>query len=189
MTYSPETTPIVEPPVSRGGRRWIGRIAIAVFAVTMIGFWIWALFFASKEAINKIEDRAWAARAEAVCVAATEERGELMDLRRVDTSDLEQMRERAALVDRSTDVLEAMLDDVTAVEPADDKGRAIVPLWEDEYRQYLGNRRDFAEALRRGENVPFRETEVGGIPISERLETFAVDNEMRSCRPPRDLSM
>ena len=35
----------------------------------LIVFWIWALFFASKESVNKIEDRAWAERAEAICVA------------------------------------------------------------------------------------------------------------------------
>jgi hypothetical protein len=188
MTTTPETAPTVEP-AAPGRRRWIGRAGVLLFALSMVAFWIWALFFASKEAINKIEDRAWAARAETICLAATDTRGELMDLRRVDPTDLAQMNERAALVDRATDVLETMLDDVTAVSPADEKGQAIVPLWEEEYRQYLQNRRDFAEALRRGENIPFRETEVGGIPISERLETFAVDNEMPACKPPRDLSM
>ena len=41
--------------------------------------------------------------------------------------------------------------------PTDEKGRAIVPDWEADYRTYLQNRRDFADELRGGENVPFRE--------------------------------
>ena len=32
---------------------------------------------------------------------------------------------------------------------------------------------------------PFTETAVDGVPISERIETFAGDNEMPSCAPPR----
>ena len=82
-----------------------------------------------------------------------------------------------------------MVDDVVAVEPTDDKGRAIVPDWEADYRTYLQNRRDFADELRGGDNVPFREAEIEGVPISERIATFAADNEMESCAPPRDVSL
>jgi hypothetical protein len=144
------------------------------------------LFFASKEAVNRIGDRAWAARAETICRQANEARQELIDLRRVDPDDVEMLRERAEIVDRATDIVEQMVDDVVAVQPTDEKGRAIVPDWAADYRTYLQNRRDFAEELRGGENVPFREAEIDGIPISERIESFAVDNEMRSCAPPRE---
>jgi hypothetical protein len=144
------------------------------------------LFFASKEAVNRIGDREWAARAETICRQANEARQELTDLRRVDPDDVEMLRERAEIVDRATDIVEQMVDDVVAVQPTDEKGRAIVPDWAADYRTYLQNRRDFADELRGGENVPFREAEIDGIPISERIESFAVDNEMRSCAPPRE---
>ena len=72
--------------------------------------------------------------------------------------------------------------------PTDDKGLAIVPQWEADYRTYLENRRAFTDALRAGENEPFTEAAVDGIPISEKLEQFAGDNEMPSCAPPRDLA-
>ena len=99
------------------------------------------------------------------------------------------IRERADIVDRATDIVERMLDDVVAVPPADAKGLAIVPQWEDEYRAYLESRRTYADQLREtGENLAFYEPGADGIPISERLETFAGDNEMPSCAPPRDLS-
>ena len=91
------------------------------------------------------------------------------------------------LVDRATSTVTAMLDDVVAVTPTDAKGRELVPRWETDYRTYLDNRRAYTERLRAGEDVPFSEAAIEGIPISERLERFAVDNEMPSCAPPRDL--
>ena len=164
----------------------LSRVAVAFALVALVSFWTYALFFASKESVNKIGDREWAARAETICREANEARGELTDLRRVDPDDVEMLRERADIVDRATDILERMVDDVVAVRPDDEKGRAIVPDWEADYRTYLENRRVFAEELRDGENVPFREAELEGVPISERIESFAVDNEMRSCAPPRE---
>jgi len=98
------------------------------------------------------------------------------------------LAERAGIVDEATAIVETMLDDVVAVPPDDGKGRAIVPQWEADYRTYLENRREFTALLRSGENEPFRETAVDGIPISEKLEQFASDNEMPSCAPPRDLA-
>ena len=159
-----------------------------VAAAAFVTFWVWALFFASKEARNRVDDREWAERAEEICAAADERRQALIDLRPVDGDDAAMLAERAAIIDRATDVIEAMLDDVVAVTPGDDKGRAIVPLWEADYRAYLADRREYADVLRGGANEPFRETAVDGIPISEKIATFAGDNEMPSCSPPNDLS-
>ena len=159
-------------------------VAVAGFAA----FWTWALFFASKEAINKIDDRAWAERAEGICAQAQARRDELTDERRLDPDDPAMLAERADIVDQATAIVETMLDDVVAERPQDDKGQAIVPQWEADYRTYLDNRREFTATLRTGENVPFREAAVDGIPVSEKLERFASDNEMPSCAPPHDLA-
>ena len=144
-----------------------------------VAFWIWALFFASKEAINKIEDEAWTVRAEVICAEYEEQ------IRALDAQASSDLAVRADLVDTSTDLYAAMLDDVMAVTPADEKGQAIVPLWEADYRTLLQDRRNYADQLRSGEDGPFTETAVEGVPITERIETFAGDNEMDSCRPPR----
>jgi hypothetical protein len=176
------------PPRSRG-RRSLGRVAGVLGVVLFVGFWTWALFFASKEAVNKIGDRDWAERAQRRCEQAADERAALADPRRVDPDDPAMMRERADLVDRATDTIERMLDDLVAVAPTDAKGQGIVPAWEADYRRYVEDRRVFADRVRGGDNVPFSETEVDGIPISERIATFAGDNEMPACAPPRDLSI
>ncbi|MEX2625835.1 MAG: hypothetical protein WD225_03065 [Ilumatobacteraceae bacterium] len=181
--------PTADPARPTGRRRslTLGGAAVTLALVVFVGFWTWALFFASKEAVNKIDDRAWAERAESICADAERARDDLADYRRIDPDDAELLRERADLIDRSTDIVEEMLDDVTAVEPTDPKGRDIVPQWESDYRSYIDSRRDYAEVTRTGRDEPFRQEAIGSIPISERIERFAVDNEMPSCAPPRDL--
>ncbi len=170
-------------------RRLLTRIGLGLLFILFAAFWTWALFFASKEAVNKIDDRAWAARAQQICLQATEDRIDLADLRPIGDGGAELIRERADIVDRATDILEQMIDDVVAATPADEKGRAIVPQWEADYRTYLQNRRDFANRLRdTGENQAFYESKTDAIPISERIATFAGDNEMAACSPPFDLS-
>jgi hypothetical protein len=163
----------------RGGWRTARRFGLAIVFVGFAAFWIWALFFASKTAVNKIDDRAWAARAEAICDDVD---GELAVLERQTSTDLVV---RADLVVLSTDLLSGMVDQLEAVEPADEKGRAIVTDWIADYRTLLDDRYEYAERLRSGEDIAFTETAVEGVPITERIETFAGDNEMPSCAPPR----
>jgi hypothetical protein len=152
---------------------------IVLLIATMVVFWTWALFFASKVPVNKIDDRGWAARAEEICARYD------VEIRALDAQRSADLDVRAALVVESTDLLTAMLDEVVAAPPSDPKGQAIVPDWEADYRILLADRYGYAERLRAGENVPFTETAVDNVPITERIETFAGDNEMPSCAPPR----
>jgi len=147
--------------------------------VFLIAFWIWALFFANKEAVNKINDEAWAERAEEICSVYDPQ------IRALEGEASGDLDVRAGLVDRSTDLLSSMLDEIVAVTPTDEKGQAIVPDWEDEYRILLDDRYRYADQLRAGENVPFTETAVNGVPITERIEKFTLDNRMPTCAPPR----
>ncbi len=176
---TPATTrgPATDEP-GRHSITWRGVLVLLAVAA-LVTFWTWALFFASKEAINKIGDREWAARAEAICEPV---KAELRDLELLASADL---GVRADLVERSTDLLAGMLDEIVAVEPSDAKGRELVPQWEGDYRTLLADRYAYAEQLRAGTDGPFTESAVDGLPITERIETFAGDNEMPSCAPPR----
>jgi hypothetical protein len=179
--------PAPERPTSRW--RPLPRIALALGFVCFAAFWTWALFFASKEPINRIDDDAWAARAEAICVSADRQRLALADFRTMENADAALVNERADIIDAATDILVQMLDDVVAQVPSDAKGRDLVPQWEADYRTYIADRRAFTTDLREsGQNLPFYETQVSGIPVSEKLETFAADNKMPACAPPRDLT-
>jgi hypothetical protein len=97
--------------------------------------------------------------------------------------------ERAKLVDLATDTLDRMLSQLEQTSPTDAKGQELIPLWIADYRSYIVDRRTYASDLRLGTNVPFGESIVMGIPLSEKIATFAADNAMASCKPPMDLSV
>ena len=182
-------TPPSSPTPTRKTRSILSRtlalIGFGVFAT----FWIWALFFASKEGVNRIEDRAWVESAQSICETAADERTALANYTRLDEGGAELIRQRADIVDEASDTLDRMLNSLETIPLTGEKGRAIIPLWIDEYRTYLGDRRNYTAQLREsGENLPFYET-ANQIPISERLATFAADNEMPACKPPLDLDI
>jgi hypothetical protein len=163
------------------------RSGLTIVVLAMLAMWTYAFFFSPRESINKIGDIEWTARASDVCAGAKSSLLELADFRLIqDQADLAQ---RAEIVRQATLILQEMVDDLESVAPGDDKGRALIPLWLADYRTYLMDRADYTSELLSGNNVPFAETQVDGIPLSEKLATFANDNRMPECAPPRDLSV
>ena len=167
----------------------IGRSVIGTCIVGLLAMWIYAFGFASKESVNKIDDQAWADRAEGICNQAETQRLALADLRQISDAGVNALTERAEIIDKATDTLERAINVISEIEPTDAKGKAIVPLWISDYRQLIVDRREYANQLRNGENVPFSETMIEGLPISEKISTFAADNRMASCKVPMDLSI
>lgn len=176
-----ETKQFVPRSVVRGG--------LVVICLLLAVMWVYAFVFASRESVNMIGDTAWQKYAEERCMQARLERAELADFRKLEDVGAGALAQRAELVDRATQTLEAAIDDIAARPVADEKGRAIVPLWLADYRTYIQDRRDYAEMLRNGKNDPFAETRVDGIPLSEKVSTFATANRMPACQAPVDLSV
>jgi hypothetical protein len=151
--------------------------------------WVYGLFFASKESINKIGDEAWKVESEKICAVSEKERLALIDLRKVKDSGDNALSERSQIIDKATDSLERAVNALTALTVADAKGRALVPLWLADYRTHISDRRAYSDDLRNGVNEPFSETVTEGLPISEKIATFAADNAIPSSAPPIDLSV
>lgn len=152
--------------------------------------WVYAFLFAPRESINRIGDDDWKERSQQRCLRAENERFALEDNTPMDPEDRDALLKKADIVDRATDSLERAVDEIELDVPDDEKGRAIVPLWIADYRVYLRDRRDFARALRTADRRPyFSESEVEGVPISERIGKFARENDMKACQPPKDLSV
>jgi hypothetical protein len=166
--------------------KFVLRAIVATAIVLIIAMWVYALFFASKVSVNKFEDRNWAVRAQERCLVAREERKSLSDYRVVDSLGKDALAERADLIDLATDTIEK---EFRRALPSDPKGRELVGLWLDDYEIYIADRREFANNLRAGINERFSETPIEGLPISEKIATFAADNEMSYCKPPIDLSI
>jgi len=64
-----------------------------------------------------------------------------------------------------------------------------VPLWIADWRTHLSDREAYVVELRAGRNRPFSETRGDRIPLSEKIATFAADNLIPNCSPPRDLAL
>jgi len=169
--------------------RRIGTLILSVVCLAIAAMWVYALFFASKEAVNKIGDIEWTQRANERCLVAKNERIALADYRLITAVGADGLRQRADLVDQATDTIERMLTDLRRDVPSDEKGRAIIPLWLADYDQYVADRRAYTTQLRLGNNAPFSETTFEGLPLAERIATFAGDNRMPNCAPPIDLSV
>jgi hypothetical protein len=171
-------------------RHTIARIVLTVACGLIAAMWVYAFGFAPRESINKIGDEAWTMRSQATCKLAEDVRFQLQDLTEMNPNDPVALQKKAVFVDKATDALEIAINTIEKDVPADAKGKAIVPDWIADYRIYIENRRAFAEKLRTATRRPFfAETEVEGVPISERIGKFARENEMKACQPPLDLSV
>ncbi len=171
-------------------RNILVKVLLTGICILIGAMWVYAFGFASRESVNRIGDESWMARSEARCLIAENDRFAMENLNRLDPTSRADLNKKADIVTIATDSLEAAIDDIEADVPSDPKGKAIVPEWIREYRIYLEDRRDFIEALRTAERRPyFAETEIEGVPVSERIGKFARENDMRTCQPPLDLSV
>ena len=170
-------------------KRTLVRSLLAIVSLTIAAFWIWALFFPPKESVAKLSDEAWTERAESICRDANLARNELADSRRLDDVGEGALDQRADLIDRATDIVEQMLDDVAAVTPTGPDDIALVETWLSYYRILVSDRRDYTDVLRSGENPPFPEAMIDGAPVSEYINDFTVANRMKACSSPADLAV
>ena len=166
------------------------RILLTAICVVIAGMWVYAFGFAPRESFNKINDSAWQFRSQAHCKAAEDIRFSFQDLTPMKANDPSALKAKAKLVDAATDALEAAINLIAADKPADAKGQELVPKWIADYRTYISDRRAFAKALQSATTRPFfAESEVEGVPISERISKFARENDMKTCQTPYDLSV
>ena len=86
-------------------RKTFGRLFIGTCISLLTLMWIYALFFASKESVNQIEDKVWQGRAEAICNKTAVARRELADYRLITDMGPDALSERADIVYKATAML------------------------------------------------------------------------------------
>ena len=170
-------------------RQLLGRTAIVVLIFLTCAMWVYAFVFSPREAVNKIADASWQDRTEKICADANIARSALADYRLVAPGDSHGLATRADIVDKATAIIEQMLEEIERQSPTDAKGQALVPLWLADYHTYIEDRYAYTAQLRAGDDAPFSETMIEGLPLSEKISTFAADNRMPSCKAPIDLSV
>ena len=183
--------PFADEPARPRTSAWVKAVLVLCCAV-VASMWIYYFFFATDEGVYQLQDKSWRVATEQVCSAASAEREALTD-----TSDGyianptdEQMVQRADIVDKATDILERMLDDLVAI-PVDNEDDATrVEFFAENYRIVLADRRRYTASLRRFELVPYSETVVGGGPVTNVVLDFTAGvkgNDVPECSPPGEL--
>ncbi|MCB0985812.1 MAG: hypothetical protein R2694_06840 [Ilumatobacteraceae bacterium] len=180
-------------PAPRRRRPWV----LAFFAVgtaLILSVWVYAFTLAPDKGVYRLDDPNWVDSARAVCADARQQLEALTDTGGgvIQTPTLEQMQQRAALVDQATDIVEEMLNDLMAIPVTSDRDRDILGVFEKYYRIVISDRRHYADELRAGNNVRYSESVVedAGGPVTNVITDFTAGvkgNDVPACSPPNDL--
>lgn len=194
MTITDTTTGTTPPlPPSGEPRRTKGavaaRVAITFVVLALVAMWVYAFGFAKKQGVYVLDDVAWTERAQEICETYEAKRLELVDMDAgyIANPTEAQMIERADVVDRATDILEAELAEVFAVLPESERDQKIALEYQGFYNTLIADRRAYTERLRNFELGPYLETKIDGGPVTNILLDFTTANRMKRCAPPGEL--
>jgi hypothetical protein len=170
----------------RAVRRWRPtRVLVTLVVVGMAAMWGYVLYLAfgpgRQAPPDRLDDPAFAIAAEARCHAALEEVDELPS-----ASASASATERADVVDEANEIFAAMLDDLAVLTPSGEDG-SLVRQWLADWRTYLGDRQEYAHALRSDPRAQLLVSAKDRDQITEYLDAFAADNRMTACATPLDV--
>jgi hypothetical protein len=177
-----------EPEDRRRNLRRLGVLAVVASFVGIWGYVLFLTFFEGRaEPRDRLGDRRFAAAAEETCAESTAAFERLPFASEVDSPE-----ERADLLDEGTDELERMVTRLEGLVPPRDADEAVaVERWLDDYRTFVQDRREYADAQRDPSSDrydrPFAVTDRGGFQIDVLLDDFALVNDMDSCETPDDV--
>lgn len=165
-------------------RRRRGRVLAWITVVLLATMWGYVLYLAigpgRQPPPDRLADPTFAAQAQAICVAAHD------DVSRLPVAiQAEDSGERARIVASANDRFATMVDDLAAIAPAGEDGD-IVLLWIADWRTYLGDRREYVDALANDPAAQLLVTAKDRQQITEFIDAFAADNRMTACATPID---
>jgi len=181
-------TSATEPSDRRVGLRRLGVIAVVVSFVGIWGYVMYLTFFEGRaEPRDRMSDTRFTAAAEETCAESIPFFESLPFANEVDTP-----AERADLLDEASDELEVMVTRLEGLVPPSDADEAVaVERWLDDYRTFIQDRREYADAQRDPGSdrydQPFAVTDRGGFQIDVLIDDFALINDMDSCETPDDV--
>ena len=175
------TAPVDEPPV----RARPTRILLIAVVVGMLAMWGYVLYLAfgpgRQPSPDRLADPRFAEQAQARCEVAHEAVALLPT-----ANDAESAVERAEVVDEATTHFRAMIDDIEPLAPGGEDGE-IVAAWIEDWRAYLEDRAEYADALRSDPDARLFVTARDQAQVTEYIDAFSADNHMAACATPLDL--
>jgi hypothetical protein len=172
---------------SSGSSPWVRRIVVVV-VVGIVGMWVyifaWDLSGRGKP-LDRISDRQWSAAAEQVCSGY---RAQVLALPQARTFADKTPQDRAVVLDEANGLLTSMVAALRAL-PFNATGHQadLRQAWLGDWDTFLQNRRDYSVQLHAGDGSEFGVSQVEGVPINARMDTFSDVNGMGSCKDPGDV--
>lgn len=169
-------------------RRWVRAMLMLVCAL-IAAMWVYAFIFAPRRGVYLVTDKTWRTSADRICANAEQQRLALVDITQgyISNPTNEQMTQRADIVDRATNLLDGMINDVEALPLAAADDRERVTIFVKYYRVIIDDRRAYTARLRAFELEPYRETMVRGGPVTNTVMDFTTGNAIPHCMPPGEL--
>lgn len=166
----------------RSRRRWLTAL-LGVIALAIAAMWVYAFGFAPRGGVNPVRDKAWSDAAEARCALASDQLTPLVFRTKItEENKAKDLPVFVGVLDRSYAIIHSMLDDVERLPRTSEKAQVLIPQWMADYRIWEQDLKDWIEQLRAGTIAKFG---VGvtdtGIPVNERINTFATENRILSC--------
>lgn len=161
------------------------HVVLALVVLGLVGMWVYALGpWARQDPPGRLDDAAFAERAEPVCAAALDELAEVPQAYETTTPE-----QRAAAIDETNVILSGMIAELRSFAPRSGVDAERVGDWLDDWEVYIDDRQALADQLATGVDARLHETARGDDHISEALDFFAeTANGMPSCATPNDLS-
>jgi hypothetical protein len=156
-------------------------LAVAVLAILVM--WVYAFVFAPRGGVNPVRDKAWTDGADVVCTGASANLKPLLFTTKISEDNrAEDLPAYVANLDKAYAIVSGMIDSLEALPRSSERAKVLVPQWIADYRLYQKNLFEWIEELRAGKIAKFSVAVTDtGIPVNERLNTFATENRIKSC--------
>ncbi len=164
-------------------KKWALGAGIGFFVLMAI-FWtlIFSGYFTHRNP-DELYDRAWVDAAGEICAPAART---VRNLPNASTS--KTPADRSALLNRGTAALEPMVDRLAALPaPDEESDRIVVNGFLEDWRIYLQDRRNFADALLTDPTAQPLMSEVHGGWVSDAIDIMATINQIPDCATPDDM--
>jgi hypothetical protein len=169
------------PAERHGFWTWPRALGVGVFVI-FAAYWVYLFAFTGDyRPAGYLNDRTFPAAAEPICRGAMQRLDALPPARTARTA-----TQRAGTVDQADAILRDMIRRLHGVVP-DTADRKFIDQWLDDYGTFVGDRDEYAQALRRDPGAEYLVTKKYGQQISVALDNYAQVNHMDSCTTPNDV--
>jgi len=159
-------------------------ILALLLVLALVAGWIFVLFiYRPSHQLDELSDTRFPKAAEKICAVTMAQLDDLPP-----ASQAASAAARSKVVTQADALLGGMVAQLDSIAPTgSEKASAGVREWVADWRNHIGDRDQYAEALRTNSDARFLESTKGTRQLSRAIDGFAEVNKMKSCSTPGDV--